>query len=199
MSNTCEQRHITTSCSMLCYTFFFPIRKLTMLSSGKYRICHSNPTRARSPCIASHGRLLTSQHCHLPIFLLAFGLLVPVAWNNFKGHTATSWHLRGSSGSPPMMDPGNLQYITLGARGPIDLTKHTRYQRHIKLNAIIAGPLGHKRCPIFPCGSDLPFHRILHREDLQLHAMFLSNQLLKFITRSETTIAGLLKFLALQA
>ena len=155
MNNTCEQRHITTSCSMLCYTSFFSIRKLTMLSSGIYRICHSNPTRARSPCIASHGRLLTSQHCHLPIFLLAFGLLVPVAWNNFKGHTATSWHLRGSSGSP-VMDPGNLQYITLGAHGPIDLTKHTRYQRHIKLNAIIAGPLGHERCPIFPCGSDLP-------------------------------------------
>ena len=73
--------------------FFFSIRKLTMLSSGIYRICHSNPTRARSPCIASHGRLLTSQHCHRPIFLLAFGLLVPVAWNNFKDHTATSWHL----------------------------------------------------------------------------------------------------------
>ena len=132
--------------------FFFSTRKLAMLSSGINRICHSNPTPARSPCIASHGRLLTSQHCHRLIFLLAFGLLVPVAWNNFKDHTATS---RGSSGSPPT----------------IDLTKHTRYQRHIKLNAIIAGPLGHKRCPIFPYGSDLPFHRILHREDLPLHVL----------------------------
>ena len=107
---------------VVLYFFFFPTRKLAMLSSGINRICHSNPTPARSPCIASHGRLLTSQHCHRLIFLLAFGLLVPVAWNNFKDHTATS---RGSSGSPPT----------------IDLTKHTRYQRHIKLNAIIAGLL----------------------------------------------------------